>query len=84
MNKNELYRLLDEVPESELPTVRAFLGFVIYQSQKNLENDFLDSKPYDDEEYSEDVLGSLDEALEECRRGETVSHAEMKRRYNIA
>ena len=84
MNKTDLYQLIEKLPESKIPTVGSFIGYVLAQSSyEELLDEAHDNAPLDDEEYSEEELESFNEALEEYRRGETISHEEIKRRYNV-
>lgn len=85
MNKLDLHRLIDKLPESKIPTVGSFIGYVLSRSEyEELSDEAHDNAPLDDEEYSEEELESFQEALEEHRRGETISHEEIRRRYNVA
>jgi hypothetical protein len=81
MNKTELHRLVDELHESQIPSAGSYLSYIV---EKQPGADPHDSAPYDDEEYPEDLLESLDEAHEEYKRGETFSQDEIERRYGVA
>lgn len=65
--------------------MRSFIGYVLSQSgYEKLSNEAHDNAPLDDEEYSPEELESFQEAIEEHSRGETISHEEVRRRYNVA
>ena len=85
MNRLDLHKLIDRLPESKIPTVGSFVGYVLSRSQyEELSDEVHDNAPLDDEEYSQEELESFQEAIEEYHRGETISHEEIKRRYNVA
>lgn len=81
MNKTELHRLVDELHESQIPTAGSYLSYIV---EKQSGADPHDNAQLDDEEYSQEELESFQEGIEEFRRGETISHDEMKRRLNVA
>lgn len=81
MNKLDLHRLIDKLPDSQVPTVGTFLGYVLEQHSGS--GDAHDRASYDDEDFSEEELASLDEAHQEYLRGETFSQEEIKRRYDV-
>ncbi len=80
MNKLDLHKLIEKLPESQVPTVGTFLGYVLEQHGSSDEHD---RALYDDEEFSHDELSSLNDAHQEYLRGETFSQEEMERRYNV-
>lgn len=55
MRRADIERLLDAVPESELPTVGTFISFVIDQSQRDPMERFLDSCPEDEDMTAEEI-----------------------------
>jgi len=81
MNKVDLHRLIEKLPDSQIPTVGTFLGYVLEQHSGS--SDPHDSAPYDDEEFSEEELTSFEEAHQEYQRGETFTLEEIKRKYNV-
>ncbi len=85
MDKTDLHQLIEKLPKSQVPTVGTFIGYVIAQSSpEELSDEAHENAPPDDEEYSEEELESFKEGLEELRLGKTISHEEIKRRYNVA
>ncbi len=84
MDRMDLHNLVNKIPESEIPTAQAFLDFLILRSHSDGVEKALDEADDDDEDYPEDLLESLEQAREEVRRGETISHQEMKQRYGLA
>ncbi len=81
MNRLDLHRLIDKLPDSQIPTVGTFLGYVLEQHSGS--NDEHDRALYDDEEFSEDELDSLEEAHQEYLRGEVLSQEEIEHRYGV-
>lgn len=86
MDRADLHKLVNKIPESEIPTAQAFLDFLILRSSSGVDavEKAFDEAPDDDEDYPEELLASIEQAREEAQRGETISHQEMKRRYGIA
>lgn len=80
MNRRDLYHLIDRLPESELPTVKAYLEGLERGAKMS---DYLDSCPYDDEDLTDQELEGIDIGLEEARRGDTVSLEEFKRQHGF-
>ena len=80
MNKLDLHRLIEKLPESQVPTVGTFLGYVLEQHS----GDAHDRAPYDDDEFSDEELASFEEAHQEYLRGETLSQEEIERRFDVA
>lgn len=84
MNKSDLYKLIDALPEKEIPTAAAFLSFVTHQSKQTSTDDFFDSAPYDDEEYPEEELAIIDERIREAQSGgETIPFAQVKANHGL-
>ena len=80
MNKLDLHRLVEKLDESQIPTVGTFIGYVLQHSGSG---DAHDQASYDDEDFSEEELASLDEAHQEYLRGEIFSQDEIERRYDV-
>lgn len=80
MTRRDLYRLIDRLPESELPIVKAYLEGLERGAKVS---EYLDSCPYDDEELTDQELEQIDVGLEEVRRGDTVSLEEFKRQHGF-
>jgi predicted transcriptional regulator len=77
-DRRTLHALLDELPESELPTARRVLEHLRGRSEDPLRF-LLDRAPADDEEVTEEDLAAIREGLEEKARGEAISHEEVER-----
>ena len=54
MDRAELYRLVEELPETEIPIAVAFLRFIIQRAQQAPVDRILDSAPCEDEELTEE------------------------------
>src|SRR5438045_1952860 len=94
--KEALYRLIDELPESELHTAEAFLEFLRSRSgtiQTPPQSESDDSvhpldpveaaflrAPYDDEPLTADDIAAIEEGWAEAARGETVPWDEVRAR----
>lgn len=84
MDRTDLHKLVNRIPDSEIPTVQAFLDFLIVRSNVDAMERALEDAPEDDEEYPESLLASLEEARNESGRGERLSHQAMKQRQGLA
>ena len=72
LTREELYRLIDDLPENELLTARRFLQFLHRVRGDPLVRALLEA-PWDDEpETSEEVM-AVQQAREQRARGEVVS-----------
>ncbi len=76
--KQEVHRLLDQLPKDDLGTAKLFLEFLRYKNDPVLKA-FL-TAPEDDEPVTKEEQAALDEAYEDVRAGRMVSHKEAKRR----
>lgn len=74
-----LHRLVDDLPESELPAARCFLGYLRREAE-DVFRSFLDAAPVDDEPVTKADLAAIREGLLERARGEVISHEDVKRR----
>lgn len=75
--KDELYRLVDELPEKELHAAKRFLEYL-----RNLGDPMLQAlmaAPYDDEPTTPEEDKGAEEAWQEYLRGESISAEEAKR-----
>lgn len=84
MNRTELHKLIDAVPESELPTIGSFISFVIQRSQKDPLERRLDEAPYDDEDYSAEFLNELEEARKQARVEDTIPLEDLVSRHHAS
>ena len=76
--KEALYRLIDELPEQELPTAEQVLA--------GLRDGTVDAAclrllttPYADEDETDDERAGAQEARAQLARGESVAHDELRR-----
>lgn len=76
--KDEIKRLVDEIPDSELQAARRFLEFLRHQSRSALAW-ALEAAPIDDEPYTDDEKEAVAEAREEVKAGRIVLHDEIRR-----
>lgn len=79
--REALHRLVDELPEEDLPTASRVLGALQATSDPMLRA--LTSAPPDDEPDRDDADGGLTEAREEAAAGRTLSHEELKRALGL-
>lgn len=84
MDRTDLHNLVNRIPESEIPAAGAFLDFLILRTNVDRVEKALDEAPYDDEEYSEDFLSSLETADKDVCRGETIGIEEVRQRLGLA
>lgn len=77
--KEELYQLIEKLPESELATARRFLEYLCTVSQDPVAR-ALQQAPIDDEPVTPEEAEAIREALREVERGETIPHEEVLRR----
>jgi predicted transcriptional regulator len=78
MDRTDLQRLVEELPETEIPTVAAFVSFVTHRAQQTPLDRILASAPYDDEEYTEEELAAIDKGIREAEMGQTIPFAQVK------
>lgn len=78
MKRADIQRLLEAVPESELPTIGSFISFVIDQSQKDPMEKFLDTAPYDEEMTPQEIEAAIVARREALEANEWVSAEEIK------
>ena len=75
--KETLHRLVDELPETELPTAKRFLEYL-----RNMDDPMVKAlmeAPNDDEPLTAEEAEGADEAWQEYLRGEAISAEEAKR-----
>lgn len=75
--KEELYRLVDELPENELHAAKRFLEYLRNMGDPMLQA--LMEAPYDDEPTTPEEDEGAREAWQEYLRGEAISAEEAKR-----
>ena len=76
--KEELYSLVDDLPDSELHAARRYLEYLRSTGDPVLRA-FLEA-PDDDEPETEEERAAMAEAHEDFRAGRVVPHDEAKRR----
>ena len=83
MKRADIDRLLDKTPESELPKIGSFIGYVISESQKDPLEKILEAAPYDDEELTSEDIEDIKTSLEQIQRGEVFSREEIIREFDL-
>jgi hypothetical protein len=79
--KDRLHRLVDALPESEVPTAERILDAL--RATADPVAWALDNAPLDDEPDDDDFDGGLTEAREEMRAGKGIPHEEVKRMLGL-
>ncbi len=81
--RQTLHHLLDELPESDLPTVTRILQALRATSADPLVR-ALDHAPLDDEHDDDDFDGGLREARSTAKAAEGLTTAELRRELGLA
>lgn len=80
--RDELYQMIDNLSESDLPVALSLL-----QGLRRGEGDpllrALLLAPLDDEEETEEERAAVEEGKEDIRQGRVVSHEEIKREFGV-
>jgi hypothetical protein len=79
--KDELHRLVDELPESESHAAKRFLEYL-----RNMGDPVLRARleaPEDNEPETEEERAAVAEAYEDFKAGRVVSHQELKRELGL-
>ena len=79
--KEELHRLVDELPENESHAAKRFLEYL-----RNMGDPVLRAMleaPEDDEPETEEERAAVAEAQEDFKAGRVVSHQELKREFGL-
>lgn len=79
MNKTDLYKLIDALPEKEIHTAAAFLSFVTLRAKQSPLDIFLDSAPYEDEELTPEERAGIEEGLADIKAGRTYTMEEVEK-----
>ncbi len=77
--REDIHRLVDALPESELLTVRRLLE-ALHLLSRDPRQVALDMAPWDDEPTTPEEEAGIAQAYEEIARGEVISAEEAKRR----
>ena len=80
--RQALHRLIDDLPEQDLPVAIRVLEALRATSDPDLRA--LMSAPLDNEPDKDDADGGLSEARSEAREGKGLSHDEVKRELGLA
>lgn len=83
MDRANIQRLLESVPESDLPKISSFIGYVISESKKDPFEKLLENAPYDDEELTSEDIEGIKTSLEQIQRGEVFSREEIIREFEL-
>ena len=78
--RDSLHRLVNELPEEDIPTAERVLQALRETGPTRVS---LDAAPFDDEPDDDDFDGGLSEARADARAGRVVSHEEVKRRWGL-
>lgn len=78
--RDALHRLLDDLPEQDLPAVERVLEALHATAAPRVP---LDEAPLDDEPDDDDFDGGLTEARADAEEGRVVPHDEVKRRWGL-
>ena len=76
--RDELHRLVNELPPSEYYAARRFLEYLAHEEPRLYT---FDDAPYDDEPLTPEEVAAIEEAKAAIARGETVSHDEVMREF---
>jgi len=77
--RDTLHRLIDELPEEDLPAAER----VLQRLRATGPLVPLDEAPFDDEPDDDDFDGGLAEARADVQAGRVVPHDEVKRRWGL-
>ena len=78
LTRDELHRLVDAIPDSELASAAAALEPLVDPVMRALL-----TGPIDDEPETEEERAAVAEAKAELARGEFLTHEEVKRRHGL-
>ena len=67
--KNELYELIDALPETETLAAKRYLEFLISQGEA--------------EYFSPEDMAEIEEGFAEIRRGETIDWEDFKKKHDL-
>jgi hypothetical protein len=79
VTKEDIHKLIDQIPEDTLPDVVRYLEEIRAESDPFLK--YLESVPEEDEPVSEEEARAIDEAKAEVARGEVYSLEEIRREF---
>ena len=76
-----LYKLIDELPESEVATVEKFIMFLLHECSEPIQLEPLNDPS--EGELRPEFLQSLQQAEEESKNGQTVPWNQVKREMGL-
>ena len=79
--KEDLHRLVDELPKKELPVARRYLEYLRNMGDPVLRA-FMEA-PEDDEEETEEERAAIDEAYQDLAAGKVTPLEDVKREFNL-
>jgi len=82
MDREDLYRIIDEIPEGELAGVRRYLKYVRDVGQDPVRY-ALDNASLDDEPETEEERRAVEEGKADIRAGRTMSSEELKKELGL-
>ena len=84
-NREELHRMIDNLPEQETLAVKRFIEFILSNAGKNLRtlSEHLADPMYDDEPLTETEKKAIEDAEEDIKAGRTQSLEEVMKELGI-
>lgn len=82
LEREELHRMLDEIPEGKLPVVRKYLKNVRDAADDPVRR-AIENAPLDDEPETEKEKQAVEEGKADIRAGRTLSNDELKRELGL-
>lgn len=79
--KDELYRLVDQLPEGEWHAAKRYLEYLRNMGDPLLQA--LMAAPFDDEPETEEERAAVAEARGDFEAGREVTHEELKREFGL-
>lgn len=80
--RDNLHKLIDELPESDLPTVERVLE--VLRATADPVREALDSAPEDDEPEADEEGGAVATAWDEHRKGEHLTTEELRPKLGLS
>lgn len=80
-SRDALHRLVENLPESELPRAERVVEALRGTAEGPLYT--LETAPLDDEPETAEERAAVEEALRDIREGRGVAHEEVKRRWGL-
>jgi len=82
MDREDLHRLIEEIPDGELPGVQRYLEYVRDIASDPVRRS-IETAPLDDEPETEEERQGVEEAKADIRAGRTMSTEELKRELGL-